>query len=113
MANKLERSTRDPIHYPSPLRFARISGFSSALFLNSNHINFKNITGGDNEVGNGTYSSLRRPFRLEIVGLHRRNLRGKVRATMSDEAGGTVLDAGGPVHHLVGRKAHCGDDLGF
>lgn len=106
MANELECCTRDAVHEATAFGFGGIAG----VFLNPNYIELENVASGDNEIRNWADASApRRPIGggIKIIGLHRRDLRGEVCAAMRDEAGGTVFDAGRPVHHLVGCVAHC------
>ena len=75
--------------------------------MNSHNVDFKNISGGDDEVRHRTNFAARGgPVGVEVVGLNRRDSRDEVGAGVSDEAGSAVLNPGGPVHHLVGREAH-------
>ena len=110
LADEFKRSARNSGHNTAAPGFRGELGFSDVFFLNPNHVHLKNVGCGDNEVGKGSGLALGGPLRLEIVGLNRWNLGRGIGAAVSDEAGGAVLDAGGPMHHLVGGVAH---DLGF
>ena len=56
--------------------------------MNPNDIEFENVGGGDNEVGNRAYPALGGggPFGVEIVGVNGRDSRGEIGAAMRDEA---------------------------
>lgn len=77
--------------------------------MNSHNVDFQHIAGGDDEVGYRTdFAAGGGVVGVEVVGLNGRDARDEVGAGVSDEAGGAVLDAGRPVHHLVRREAHLG-----
>lgn len=106
LTDEFKGSARNSGHNTTTLGFSGGSGFSAVVFLNPNHVYLKNVGCGDNEVGKGSDLALGGPLRLEIIGLNWCDLGREIGAAVGDEAGGAVLDSGGPVHHLVGCVTH-------
>lgn len=102
MANELKRGAGNAI---KDLRIS--SGFGSLVF-NSNDVDLKDVSGGDNEIRKRTkVTRLWGPLRIEvIVGLNGRNARDEIGARVSEETGSAVFDAGWPLHHLVCGETH-------
>lgn len=103
MAHEFKRSSRNTVHGSTALGLA---GIFITVFLHSHDVHFENIRGGDDEIRDRSDLPPRQVVRLKIVVLQRRNPGGEIRRAVSDETRSAVVDAGGPVHHLVGREAH-------
>lgn len=102
VANELKRGAGNAV---KELRISR--GFRTLVF-NSNDIDLKDVSGGDNEIRERTkVTRLWGPLRIEvIVGLNGRNAGDEIGARVSEETGSAVVDAGWPLHHLVCGETH-------
>lgn len=113
MAHELEAGPEDPVERGG--RGAPVLGGRRRLGPDGVHL--QHVGGRHDEVGGGAEAP-GPPRRGRGVGVAlgprgRRPLRGRgegggVGGAVGDEAGGAVLDARRPVHHLVRRVAHLG-----
>lgn len=113
MANELERNAGDAVQHSAALDSELLAAAAAApprlLLLNPNDVDLEDVGGGYDEVGDGADSALGRggPVGLEVVAGGDGNLhRSCVGDGVGYVAGGAVLDAGGPMHHLEGRETH-------
>ena len=82
-------------------------GLGRLVLLEADGVDFEDVGGGDDEVGEGAnvVAGAGGPLgSVEVVGLERN----EVGAGVGEEAGGAVVDAGGALHHLVRRETHGG-----
>lgn len=108
MTDEFERSSGDAVHETAAFGLSRSSRPpGGVLLLDSDDVDFEDIRGGDDEVGDGAdFAARGGPIGVEVVGLNLRDSRDEVGSRMRDEAGGAILDARRPVHHLVRGVAH-------
>ena len=81
-------------------------GLGRLVPLEADDIDFED---GDDEVGEGADVVARAggPLGVDVVGLEK----DEVRARVGEEPGGTSVDVGGALHHLVRRKTRGGRNM--
>lgn len=108
MANEFQRSSGEAVHESTTSGLGRSPGASGVVFfLESDDVDFEDIAGGDDEVGDGaSFAAGGGPDGVEVVGLDGRDAGDEVGSGVSHEPRGAVLDPRRPVHHFVRREAH-------
>lgn len=106
MADELEGGAGDAGHDPTARGFTGRPCGPAILFLDSYDIDFEDIGGGDDEVGDGAGAALGGPFGVEIVGVDCGDLGGEIGSGVGDVSGSAVLDPGRAMHKLEGSVAH-------
>lgn len=113
MAHELEGNAGDAVQYSAALSEPlppRLQAASTVPFLlNPNHVHLEDVGGGYDDVRHGADPALggSGPIGVEVVAGGDGNLhRSCVGDGVGNVAGGAVLDAGGPMHHLEGRETH-------
>jgi hypothetical protein len=106
MGNEFEGGPREAIHEATALGFGGGPGVSAALFLESNDVELEDVSGSDDEVGDGTNVAAVGPVGVDVIGLDGIYSGDEVGARVGDETRRAVLYPRRPQHHLVGCKAH-------
>ena len=113
MAHELEGNAGDAVQYAAalgePLPPRLLAASTVPFLLNPNHVDLEDVGGGYDDVRHGADAALggSGPIGVEVVAGGDGNLhRSCVGDGVGDVAGGAVLDAGGPMHHLEGRETH-------
>lgn len=106
MGNEFEGCPGEAIHEATALGFGGGPGVSAALFLESNDVELEDVSGSDDEVGDGANVTAVGPFGVNVISLDGIYSWDEVGARVGDETRRAVLDPRRPLHHLVGRKAH-------